>query len=108
MYNYFATVERVIDGDTVVVVIDLGFSLYIKQVVRLYGINAPEVVGASKPAGLTSKGWLEMMLPYGKMITIESVKPKDKYGRYLAVIHCDGVNINDMAVAEGHAEPAKY
>ena len=43
MYEYPATINRVVDGDTIDVDIDLGFSIILKkQRVRLLGINAPE------------------------------------------------------------------
>ena len=43
MYQYSATVNRVIDGDTIEVTVDLGFSLSWVTPVRLFGINAPEM-----------------------------------------------------------------
>jgi len=43
MYRYKARLNRIIDGDTIDVSIDLGFDVKIKQRVRLYGINTPEV-----------------------------------------------------------------
>ena len=42
MYTYHAEVLRVVDGDTVDVLIDVGFSTFRKERVRLYGINTPE------------------------------------------------------------------
>ena len=42
MYEYKARVHRIIDGDTVDVVIDLGFEMTTRQRIRLYGINTPE------------------------------------------------------------------
>jgi len=43
MYEYNATVDRVLDGDTVDCMVDLGFDIWVKQRVRLEGIDAPEV-----------------------------------------------------------------
>ena len=42
MYEYKAKVTRVVDGDTVDALIDCGFSVFRKERIRLYGINAPE------------------------------------------------------------------
>jgi micrococcal nuclease len=42
MYEYDAKVLRVIDGDTVDALIDIGFSVWVKKRIRLYGINTPE------------------------------------------------------------------
>lgn len=50
---------RVIDGDTVVLDIDLGFDTWLRnQTIRLYGLNTPEITGEEKPEGLKSKAWL--------------------------------------------------
>ena len=42
MYEYGCTVTRVVDGDTIDVILDLGFSIFHKCRVRLYGIDTPE------------------------------------------------------------------
>lgn len=98
-----AVVKRIVDGDTIVVDVDLGFSTTLQQVVRLAGINAPEVVGADKAAGLASKAWLENLIPPGTTVTVQTVKPREKYGRYLATVLIDGLYVHDLIVAAGHA-----
>ncbi len=92
MYTYKAKVGRVIDGDTVVMEIDLGFKIYHVMSCRLAGVNAPELnekEEASKVAAFASKEFLMWLLPVGKIVTIES-KRLDKYGR--ALVWIDGVN----------------
>ena len=42
LYNYKAKLVRVVDGDTIDAEIDLGFGVFIKQRIRLYGIDTPE------------------------------------------------------------------
>ena len=42
MYEYACTVDRVVDGDTVDVILDLGFDILYRTRVRLYGIDTPE------------------------------------------------------------------
>lgn len=103
MYTYNATVVRVVDGDTVDIVIDLGFSISTKQRVRLSGINAPE---KSTPEGMASKGYLAEKLPPGTKASIDSAKPGggDKYGRYLAYIWLDGRCVNTAMASEGFAK----
>lgn len=104
-YDYNAKLIRVVDGDTVWVDIDLGFRTRREEILRLYGINAPEIVGSEKPKGLVTKTRLETLLPTQQSFTIKTFKnPTDKYGRWLAELYVDGVNINQQLIAEGLAE----
>lgn len=105
LYIRSAAVKRIIDGDTLVVIVDLGFSIATEQTVRLAGINAPEVVGEDKAAGLAAKLWLIERLPVGTLVRVHTVKDNDKYGRYLANVLVPGeaMTINEQLVAAGHA-----
>jgi len=100
--------DRVVDGDTVWLYVDLGFNVRIALDFRLYGINAPELEGVQKPAGLASKAEVERLLGLGTLrIDVYGI---DKYGRWLAVIfvkQADGteLNINQTLVTEGYAKP---
>lgn len=88
MYEYHATVVDVLDGDTCVVNIDLGFRLSYKTPVRFFGINAPEVHSTNhieKTHGLLAKQKLTELIN-GKTVRIQSVKPQDKFGRFLAEV----------------------
>lgn len=121
MYEYAAQVVEVVDGDTIKLDVDLGFSIRQKMTLRLYGIDTPEVVGASKAAGLAAKDFLRRLLadgvqgpdgwpicPVWKRVTIKTFKDKgDKYGRLLALIFvgADPIPVNDKLVAAGHAKP---
>lgn len=104
MYEYLATVVRVVDGDTVDIDIDLGFRIHTSQRVRLQGINAPEV---STQAGKDAKAYLANVLMPGDHVTVISSKPGagDKYGRYLARIMDGATDISTMMVNTGHAVP---
>lgn len=104
MYVYNATIVAVYDGDTVRANIDLGFSIHTHSVqLRLQGINAPEMRGDSAAAGLLARDALRTMV-LGKAVTINTFKDKqEKYGRYLAEIFCDGVNVNEWLVSNGYA-----
>ena len=55
MYEYKAKVLRVIDGDTMICEVDLGFSIKVTERIRLRGINTPEVRGTEKKRGLEVK-----------------------------------------------------
>lgn len=103
MYEYRATIIKVIDGDTVDVAIDLGLRIFTQQRIRLYGINAPEL---REPAGQDSKRRLGELLPMGAEVIIRTFKDKqEKYGRYLAIISdSEGHEVNERMLLEGHAE----
>jgi micrococcal nuclease len=101
-------VTKVYDGDTITVLIDLGFSIYTKQVIRLYGINTPELRGDSKVSGLVSRDYLRSILKSNKIL-IKTYKDdkKGKYGRYLGTVFTKNsngcVNINELLVSKGLA-----
>lgn len=81
LYNYDATVERVIDADTVVCNLDLGFGVWMRKVsVRVLGINAPEISGKERPEGLVAKARVVELLPPGTKVTVCS-RELGKYGR---------------------------
>jgi len=98
-------VKSVHDGDTFTVDIDLGFGVWLKdQIIRLYGINAPEVKGEFRSLGFTSRDRLSE-LTINKEIILETIKDKkEKYGRWLGIVLVDGKNVNDLLVEEGFAK----
>ena len=105
MWAYRAELVRVIDGDTVEVKIDLGFHVFTVQKLRLMGINAPEVRGASRPAGLEASHHLSVLIDQLAPISVMTKRDKQgKYGRYLAVLQgSDGCSINERMIQDGHA-----
>ena len=105
MYEYKAYVRKVYDGDTVTVDIDLGFGVVMQsQKLRLLRINAPEVRGKEREAGLKSRDALRSKIA-GKWVIIKTQRDKKgKYGRWLAEIMLDGVCVNDWLLTEGHAK----
>ncbi len=111
MYTYNASLSRVIDGDTVEMKIDLGFTVTVLQVLRLLGINAPEMKGTTKSAGQEAKKCLEGLLGAASSLVLRTEKPlkTDKYGRYLATITAlnadDSVMyvVNDRMIELGQA-----
>jgi micrococcal nuclease len=108
MYEYRAKVIKVYDGDTITVLIDLGFGVTFKEKLRLYGINTPEVRGKERPDGLISRDRLRERI-LDKNITIKTFKDKKgKYGRYIAEIYLEKENINEWLVSEGLAEKKDY
>lgn len=101
--QYNAQVKEVIDGDTVWADIDLGFGIYTTRKLRMKGINAPELHGESAEAGQKSKEYLTERIG-NKTVQITTYTP-DKYGRMLADIFLDGVNINQEMIDKGFAVP---
>jgi micrococcal nuclease len=113
LYHYRAKVISVYDGDTCTVDVDLGLHAWIhEEKLRLARINAPELIGAQRPAGLASRDFLKSMIE-GQEIYIKTIKDqREKYGRYLAEIFVQQnsvwVNVNDLMVQNGHAEYKEY
>ena len=115
LYNYRATVVSVYDGDTITVDVDLGFNATLRMNVRLARINAPEIRGEQRAAGLTAAEALRQLLPVGQEIYVKTYKDgKEKFGRYLAEVLMEGnslmylTNVNDWMLANGYAVSAKY
>lgn len=103
MYIYNAKVVKIVDADTVDVMVDLGFEVYKKVRTRLAGINAPEL---NTNEGKVAKAFLVGALPVDTPVIIVS-KDYDKYGRSVAVIYQENVNINQMLLDSGYAIPYK-
>jgi len=106
MYTYKAEVVRVIDGDSVVLNIDLGFGTWLnKQSVRLAGVDAPESRTkdlVEKQFGNLSKQRVISLLPVGSSVLIRTYRNKGgKYGRMLVeIITEEELNINDTLIEE--------
>ena len=88
MYEYRCTIDRVIDGDTVDVDIDLGFGVWLrKERVRMYGIDTPESRTrdlVENKYGLAAKDFVLSFLPVGSTQTLRTKKDdKGKFGRIL-------------------------
>ena len=104
-FTYRAKVVSVYDGDTIRADVDLGFSLRMCNAsFRLSGIDTPEIRGAEREEGIKVRDIVREMI-LGRDVIIETEKDKSgKYGRYLATIWIDGINVNKWLVEQGHAE----
>ncbi len=114
LYHYRADVLSVYDGDTCTLNIDLGLDQWShNQKIRLARINAPELRGAEREAGLAARDYLRERID-GRQVWIQTIKDrKGKYGRYIAEIWLEEepevfVNINDALVGAGHAVYHEY
>ena len=108
MYEYNCKVERVVDGDTVDVVLDLGFNILHKCRVRLYGIDTPESRTRNldeKIRGKMAGAFLEKKINAGDKIIIrtELKDSRGKFGRVLGTVIADGVDINVSMIENYHA-----
>lgn len=114
MYEYRAKVNRVVDGDTVDIDIELGFDVVLTgQRVRIMGIDTPESRTSDKVEkvfGLAAKNRLKELL--GKTAILKTQIEKDgddakgKFGRILAdFVAPDGRMVTEIMIEEGHAVP---
>ena len=108
MYEYKCEVTRVVDGDTIDCVLDLGFSILHKCRVRLYGIDTPESRTRDldeKARGKLASKFLEDSINNGKQVILRSElkDSKGKYGRVLGSIVVDDLDINQAMVAKNLA-----
>lgn len=103
-YVYNAVVERVVDGDTIVVTVDWGFRRRdVNTPIRLSGINAREV---KDPGGHEAKSHLEKLLPVGTEIVLETAKPDMYNPRWVANVMTDFTNdLSTYLIEEEWAAP---
>ena len=128
MYQYKSIIQKVVDGDTLEIAIDLGLSVWLHdEKIRLYGINTPEVFGVKKGSpewelGNKASEFVKSVLKEKDEIIVETIKDKkEKYGRYLALVYVridpaiilglsdirslgDYYCLNDILVRKGLAE----
>lgn len=111
MYEYYVReVKNVVDGDTIDVIIDLGFDILFSSRVRLAGIDTPEsrtADKAEKALGLEAKEYLKKQLKDAKTVVIrtEKMDSSEKYGRILGWVYINGESesINNKMINDGYA-----
>lgn len=108
MFNYKAKVVRWVDGDTLVVEIDLGFYVQTTQKIRLARIDAPEMsntVAYRERQAKHARAVARKFCPEGAIVTITTTKQnKDQYARYIAEVTYKDTNISDYLI---HKKVAK-
>ena len=114
-YNFrVIEINRVLDGDTIDVTIDLGFDLYKKERVRVAGVDTPEKRTKDleeKELGIDATNWLKEKLEGAILgdddliIRTELVGGVGKYGRLLGWLYIgtDNVSLNEQMIDEGYA-----
>ena len=110
MYEYKVKITLVVDGDTVDAEVDLGFDTFIKDRIRLMGLDTPESRTRNKKEkalGLAAKAYLKELLKENKgdIILRTSKEGKGKFGRILGtlLIYDGKTSVNQMLIDEGHA-----
>jgi micrococcal nuclease len=111
MYEYFVEeVKNVVDGDTIDVVIDLGFDILFASRVRLAGIDTPEsrtTDKVEKALGIEAKEYLKKQLKDAKSVVIrtEKMNSSEKYGRILGWVYINGESesVNNKMINDGYA-----
>ena len=111
MYEYFVEeVKNIVDGDTIDVVIDLGFDILFASRVRLAGIDTPEsrtTDKAEKALGIEAKEYLKKQLKDAKSVVIrtEKMNSSEKYGRILGWVYINGESesVNNKMINDGYA-----
>jgi len=100
MYHYKATIVDVYDGDTFTFIVDLGFSITVKEKIRLSGVDTPELRGEERELGLKVRDYVEKLI-LNKECEITVFK-KGKYGRYIArVMYPIWVEMEGFSEADG-------
>jgi micrococcal nuclease len=104
------SVTKIVDGDTIDAVIDLGFDISLTKRIRLAGIDTPESRTKNlkeKALGLESKEWMKKTLAGAKDILIKTELPDstEKYGRIIGHLFINGqeTSLNNQMIAEGYA-----
>lgn len=105
MYQYKAKIIDVYDGDTVTAMVDLGFLVFQEMKLRLHGVDTPELRGSEREDGLRVRDILREKI-LDKEVVIHTYKDKrGKFGRYLARVVLDDLDINQWLLDEGHGKP---
>jgi len=103
VHEYQADLIRVVDGDTMHLDLDLGLDIRTHIVVRVYGVNAPEL---KTPEGKSALAWsTDWFAAHSGPYTVSTIKDRrEKYGRYLATLTApDGHSYHCDLLDAGHA-----
>lgn len=111
MFEYTCTVMRVVDGDTLMLDIDVGFRMHYQSKCRLARVNAPEML---EFGGVQARLFVESELAKAAKLVVTS-KRLDKYGRVLGEVRFTRavepdawVNLSDLLLSTGHGVPYRW
>jgi micrococcal nuclease len=100
LWHYRGSAVRIIDGDTFVLEVDLGFRVFHELSIRIAGIDAPEVTGATKEAGLAATDALHDLIG-GLPLYVRTDRDRRSFARYVGWVYADagGGELLDVAAA---------
>ncbi len=106
-YVYRATIKKIVDGDTIDVLIDVGFGIYVTKRLRFLLIDTWEVRGEEREQGIVAKERLTELVNTAESVYIQTIMDAEgKYGRVLAWIWTESkdilLNVNEILLDEGH------
>ncbi len=109
MYEYKAEYISNYDGDTIRFMVDLGFGIYHRIIIRLAGVDTPELRTAElnkRVVAYEAKDFVREAMLGASEIIIKTNKDKTgKYGRYIAEVLYDGMNLKDELIDNALGEP---
>lgn len=92
-FHYAGTVERVIDGDTCQILLDLGDRTYRARRIRILGYDAPELFsGDDREAGAAAKEALAVVIPAGTRVYIKTLLDRTSFDRLLGTVYVEGAD----------------
>jgi micrococcal nuclease len=91
-WTYHALVHKIVDGDTIDLIVDLGFKTAMQVRFRLLGVDCPD---RGETDHRKAANHLADLTPLGSHVIVESHKT-EKYGRWLGVLYVDDKNINTL------------
>ena len=104
--EFTVNILRVLDGDTVDVLFNFPFGIQVKKRVRLFGINAPETRSSDKiekSKGMLAENFLVETLLDAQNYCKLDIHGSGKFGRPLADVYVDGINVSLLLIIKGHA-----
>ena len=103
LYTYKAYIEKIVDGDTLRLNIDLGFGFWNRRYLRLRGIDSPEL---STKAGKAAQAFVESELKGLSMITLRTTTQTDIHNRYIADVFYgkENIHLNQRILDAGFAK----
>lgn len=106
LWEYRAELDRAVDGDTLDLKVDLGFSIHNHIRVRLADVDTAEIYGVKKDSdeyqrGIEHKNFVEEWFEDKDQLTVRTEKDRTgKYGRYIARVYADAECLNDRLIEE--------
>ena len=109
LYWYAAVLQRIVDGDTMIVDVDLGMHIWQHGItLRVAGIDTPEPRGDTKEAGVKATVFAEDFFSTKHPVFKIHTMKEDSFGRWIAeIVFEDGDNYGDVMLKTGNAEPYK-